>query len=88
MPKSMSEKIPPVTSTVPDRYAFVTPRGTVNGIDTDSAAPMGYVLATIEWFVCAYAFGVISSGIIVVTISNKITAQLTDALELILAYDD
>jgi hypothetical protein len=47
-------------STVSDRYAFGTLSGTVNGIDIEFAALMGYVLPTTKRFCCAYTFNVLA----------------------------
>jgi hypothetical protein len=68
--KSTVDKMPPVISTVPERYAFGTPLGIVNGIDVVPSAGMLYVLATREWLCCAKAFVVISGMIIVVVINT------------------
>ncbi len=48
MPKSIDDKRPPVMSIVPDKYAFVTPLGILNGTEIDSAAGIVYVCATTE----------------------------------------
>lgn len=71
-------------SIVPDRYAFVTPSGMVNGMDTDSAALIGYVLDAIEWFCCAQTFELMANGMIIDAVAVNNNTKGID-LDLILA---
>ena len=55
MLKSIIDKRPPVINTEPDKYPFVTPDGTVNGIAFGfPPAGISIVCATMEVACCEY----------------------------------